>query len=439
MSNSFRRILAWATALLICISPLPFPALATDTTSEETVASEDIPIETPPEETISGETVPDESLPTESVPEETVPEETVPEESLPEAAPAAITPEPAPPGPGLFFGLLHSHSSISEGTSAPEDLFRSAAEKDNMDFFAVTDLSDSFDGQSTADIHSDATAASTDWATGKAAAANVTARDFVGIFGYEMGWPDRMDLGHISTFATPGFLSPAQEDYRHYATALPNYYDAVASVSGSVSQFNHPQTGRTNFQNFAYDIDADRVISLLEVDLSAANPLRFYVQALDAGWHLAPTAAQSIYSSSWRDNGTRTAVYAETLTEEGLVDALRLCRVYATQDRDLQIQYTMDGYFMGSRPDHRHVGSTMDISLTVSDATDGAACYVEVITGGGRIAASGEASAGRADFSIPTASGYWFLTITQPDGDIAVTAPVWVDGAEELGITALTC
>ena len=427
MSSCFRRIFTWIMAAVICVSSFSFSVLAEEAIPEEPTSAESIP-----EETVPAETEPEETLPM-----ETAPEETQTEETQPEAASVPMAIESAPLGPGLYFGLLHSHSSISEGTSAPVDLFQSAAEKDNMDFFAVTDLSDSFDGHNAADIRTDP--ASADWTAGKTAAANVTSRNFVGIFGYEMGWPDRMDLGHISTFATLGFQSPAQEDYRYYTTALANYYDAVTSVSGSVSQFNHPKTGRTNFQSFAYDTDADRVISLLEIDLAASNPLRFYVQALDAGWHLAPTAIQSIYSSSWQDNGTRTAVYAETLTEAGLLEALRQCRAYATQDADLRLLYTMDSYRMGSQLDLRHVGDTMDISLSVSDATDGAACLVEVITAGGKIAASREISGGQAEFSIPTASGYWFLKVTQPDGDIAVTAPIWVDAEEALGITGLTC
>ena len=451
MRRIFQDAIALIAALLIVISSLPFPVSANDSIPSETLPEETVPVETIPQETASEEAVPEASDPEETGPEETVAEETAPPETAPEhpvptetvpeeiPVPMTLRKEPEVSGPGFFFGLLHSHSSISDGTSAPDDLFRSAAEKENMDFFAVTDLSDSIDCTNEADIQTDATALSADWTEGKSAAADATSPNFVGIYGYEMGWPDRMDLGHISTFATPGFQTPLQDDYLHADTALQNYYDAISSVSASVSQFNHPLVGRVNFQDFAYDADADRVLSLMEVDLNADDPLRFYIEALDAGWHLAPTAAQSINSSSWQDNGIRTAVYAETLTEEGILEALRLCQAYATQDPDLQIRYSMDGHFMGSRLDHRHVGDTMDLSVSVRDATDGNACLVEVITVGGETAGSRQTSDGNVNFSIPTASGYWFLKITQPDGHIAVTAPIWADAEEDLGITGLTC
>ena len=39
---------------------------------------------------------------------------------------------------------------------------------------------------------------------------------------------------------------------------------------------------------------------------------------------------------------------------------------------------------------------------------------------------------------MPADADYYFLRITQPDGDLAVTAPIWVDAEEELGITDFT-
>lgn len=107
-------------------------------------------------------------------------------------------------GWNLYFGQLHAHTDISDGTGSVAEAFAYAADVEGLDFFAVTDHSNSFDGASSGAIDLDGTSISQDWAAGKAAAAAVTGEDFVGIFGYEMTWQEGRHLGHINTFNTPG-------------------------------------------------------------------------------------------------------------------------------------------------------------------------------------------------------------------------------------------
>ena len=227
-----------------------------------------------------------------------------------------IQEEPEISGPGLYFGLLHAHSGISDDTIPAEDLFASAAQMPGLDFFAVTDHSDSFDNHKTGAIGTDGSTVSADWTSGKAAAAAVTGTSFVGIYGYEMSWPANMQIGHISTFCTPGFQSWQQDAYRKYNGALQHYYRALSSVPNSISQFNHPGTQYGTFLDFAYSETADRAVTLLETG-TGSDAYDYYTAALDLGWHLAPTGN--------RDNAetVRTVVYAQTLTEDGIYDALR--------------------------------------------------------------------------------------------------------------------
>ena len=407
-------------------------------TSEEPTSEESTAEEPTSEESTAEEPTSEEPTAEESTSEEPTSQETQSQESLPEI----ISEQEEAAGPGLYFGLLGAHSGLSEGTGSVEDLFLSAAGRSGLDFFAVTDHSDSFDHNDAADIRTDAAALSADWSAGKAAAAAVTTASFVGLFGYEMNWPSQMKIGHISTFGTPGFQSRDQAPYRSYDGALENYFSALSSVSGSVSRFDHPGTQYGSFNGFrSYSAEAYQAVSLIELDLTEPDPLRYYLQALDRGWHLAPTAGQPIYNPGWSDTGVRTAVYAQSLTEEGILDALRNCRAYATEDADLQITYSMDGYPMGSRLDLRHTGERADLAVTITDPTDGTACTLEVITNGGTVVAKQTLSgaSGILSVSLPAVSGYYFLQITQPDGDRAVTAPIWLDAEEELGIAGFSC
>lgn len=422
--------------------------------SEEPVIPTAYPDEPQPDASLPAESVPEESMPNASLPSESLSEESIPKESTPETVPAdpflsepdspdepvasqtIISSEPEDsvfPGIHLYFGQLHGHSDLSSSTESLESVFQTA-EAEGLDFLAVTDHSASFDGHLNSQIAVEGGTVSENWAAGKAAAAAAaaaTSDHFVGIFGYEMNWPRNMQLGHISTFNTPGFQSWQQDAFRKYSGALPNYYAALAASPNSVSQFCHPGTDFGTFCDFSsYSPEADKAVTLLELG-RGQTACRYYIKALDLGWHLAPTGS----------SGGRTVICASALTEHSLYDAMENYRVYASEDADLAVLYSMDGYFMGSSLELRHIGDAIDISVTCSDLTDKEVGLLEVITGGGHVAASQmlASASGTLTFSLPPASGYYFLRLTQPDGDIAVTAPIWVDAEEELGISTLTC
>ena len=340
----------------------------------------------------------------------------------------------------LYFGQLHAHTDISNGAGSVEEAFQYASQVDGLDFFAVTDHSDSFDNADMGAIDADGADISADWAAGKQAAASVTNGDFVGLFGFEMTWPEDKQLGHISTFNTPGWQTRDQADFENVPTALENYYKALASVPGSVSQFNHPDDIHGDFERFDhYSPQYDAVVSLLEVaGEDGVVDCEYYDLALDEGWHIAPTNNQNNHNGQWGDaSEARTVVLAKSLTEEALYAAMKDRRVYATQDSDLAIYYELNGTVMGSI-----IPKSKSAAVTVflSDPTDEAIGYVEVVTDGGAVLVSEhvETPSQVLELSVPGEHSYYYLRITQPDGDVAVTAPVWMDGYDDIGIGSFT-
>lgn len=340
----------------------------------------------------------------------------------------------------LYFGQLHAHTDISNGAGSVEEAFQYASQVDGLDFFAVTDHSDSFDNADMGAIDADGVDISADWAAGKQAAASVTGEDFVGLFGFEMTWPEDKQLGHISTFNTPGWQTRDQADFENVPTALENYYKALTSVPGSVSQFNHPDTVHGDFERFDhYSPQYDAVVSLLEVaGEDGVVDCEYYDLALDKGWHVAPTNNQNNHKGQWGDaSGARTVVLAKSLTEEALYAAMKDRRVYATQDSDLAIYYELNGTVMGSI-----IPKSKSAAVTVflSDPTDEAIGNVEVVTDEGKVLVSEYVGtpAQVLELSVPGEHSYYYLRITQPDGDVAVTAPVWMDGYDDIGIGSFT-
>lgn len=340
----------------------------------------------------------------------------------------------------LYFGQLHAHTDISDGAGSVEEAFQYASQADGLDFFAVTDHSDSFDNAGAGAIGKDGARISADWAAGKQAAASVTGEDFVGLFGFEMTWPEDKKLGHISTFNTPGWQTRDQEDFENVPTALENYYKVLTAVPGSVSQFNHPDDIHGDFERFDhYSPKYDAAVSLLEVaGEDGVVDCGYYDRALDEGWHVAPTNNQNNHDGQWGDaSEARTVVLAKSLTEEALYAAMKDRRVYATQDSDLAIFYELNGAVMGSiLPKSKKA----EITVFLSDPTDEAIGSVEVVADGGEVIDSAYVGtpAKVLELSVPGGYSYYYLRVTQPDGDVAVTAPVWMDGYDDIGIGSFT-
>lgn len=112
-------------------------------------------------------------------------------------------------------------------------------------------------------------------------------------------------------------------------------------------------------------------------------------------------------------------------------------RVYATQDSDLAIYYELNGTVMGSiLPKSEEA----EITVFLSDPTDEAIGNVEVVTDGGAVLVSEyvETPSQVLELSASCGHSYYYLRITQPDGDVAVTAPVWMDGYDDIGIESFT-
>lgn len=346
----------------------------------------------------------------------------------------------------IYFGQLHAHTSYSDGAGTCEEAFKHASATENLDFLAVTDHSNSFDNADNANINDGSM--SDEWKEGHELADKYTTEDFVGLYGFEMTWSN--GLGHMNTFNSAGFQSRTQADYTNYATALQNYYDALKTAPDSISQFNHPGTTFGDFSDFAYYSEAnDALITLVEVGngegaigSSGYFPsYEYYTRALDKGWHVSPTNNQDNHKGLWGNaNTARSVVLADSLTRENIYDAMRNYRVYATEDNDLNIYYTLDSYIMGTSLDKDLVGDKVEIKVELSDKTDEKIGKVEVIVNGGLSIINTTVADNEETvvFEVPSKYSYYYIKVTQADGDIAVTSPVWVGEVEAAGINGIS-
>ncbi len=343
----------------------------------------------------------------------------------------------------IYFGQLHSHTTNSDGIGTLDEAYSHAKNDAGVDFLAIADHSNSLESTVTANMGDGSS--STKWINGHNAADSYTDANFVGIYAFEMTWSN--GTGHMNTFNTAGFENRANSVYTA-SDGLQKYYNVLKNYPDSVSQFNHPGTTFGDFNDFAnYDPTIDQRISLVEVgngEGAVGSNLYFpsyeyYTRALDKGWHLAPTNNQDNHLGNWGDSNTaRTVVLAESLTRDNIYDALRNMRVYATEDNNLRIKYTLNGEIMGTILSEKP--GSVNISVELQDPDGEALGKVSVISNGGRVVASRNItnSDDTVTFDLSPDYSYYYIKVEEDDGDIAVTAPVWIDEVDKAGISKTT-
>jgi PKD repeat protein len=354
-----------------------------------------------------------------------------------------------------YFGQLHSHTAEnSDGAGTLAEAYAYARDASKLDFFAVTDHSNSFDNKPSTDKAGtynlgDYNKDNVKWVNGQQAASNARRGNFISVYAYEMTWSG--GPGHINTFATDGFVSRNNAELNTKANdaGLKAYYQLLKDTPNSISQFNHPGETFGNFSDFSYlDPTIDARISLVEVgngEGAVGSGAYFpsyeeYTKALDKGWHLAPTNNQDNHKKLWGNSNTaRTVIYTNDLSVNGLYDALRDMRVYATEDNNLDIVYTLNGEMLGSIIQEVPGQAAFNISVADSDSTDKIQS-ISIISNGGEDIYTQTYSSQNATLEKTInspAAGYYYIKVVEEDGQIAVTAPIWLGSAPRIGIDSV--
>ena len=367
-----------------------------------------------------------------------------------------------------YFGQLHSHTQYSDGSGTLDSALsyiRSLPDSANVQFVAFTDHSNYFDSKNAPNVEAALydtslvkdSDASHSWKTYKDTIAQFNednAGDMVAIGGFEMTWSG--GPGHINTFNTPGIVSRNNSTLNNKTAdaGMKAYYALLSQAEGatSISQFNHPGTTFGNFKDFNYwDPVIDSRMYMVEVgngegQIGAGGyypSYEQYIMALDKGWHLAPTNNQDNHKGKWGNaNDARDVILTDSFTEEGIYEAIRALRMYATEDKNLELTYTVNGLMMGSSI--TEVPDKLNIEVTVNDpdASDSIA-KVEVVANSGKVAYTWDNAAqlnsGKLSVTLDPSYSYYFIRVTQKDGDLAVTSPVWVGESLKLGISNMVC
>jgi len=359
----------------------------------------------------------------------------------------------------FYFGNLHAHSSYSDGNKdstasgfyTPGDDYNYAKASYHMDFLGIADHNH-YNASNNPGMHV------ADYAKG-VYQADTANRDgsFVCLYGFE--WGVISNGGHVITYGVPGLVGwesgsgawgpannydifCAKSDYMAFWSVIKNYPRAFCTLA-------HPQSGDYNDLADAapYSTLADSAIEGIAIrsgnamsvttDYSDPAPTLYqsvYFKTLAKGYKLGPVADQdNHYTTFGRTNKTRTVVLSTELSRDSIMAAYKARRFYASDDWNAKVTFTVNGSFMGS-----DITTFSDASIFVmTDDADGAADPVSKIelyygsygSGINPVILTSNTGSTSLSYTHPLAAGsryYYFAKITQQDGDILWTSPVWV-------------
>ena len=340
-----------------------------------------------------------------------------------------------------YHGDIHNHTSYSDGSLTPPQAL-AAGKAAGFDFMAITDHSYSIDD--------------TEWAnTLSAAIAATVDGQFVALRGAEY---TQGAEGHINVYNTVRHPCRTNSGVGSLCDYTPNLEAGVMvdgfyhwlsitgtqalDSAGTVAQFNHPSW--INFNDWAYHPEVSATARLEEVGNGNGTSYAFseeeYIRSLDYGWKVGATNNADTHSPFWGANTDhRTGVWMAALTKGDLLDALRARRTFATEDKNYELKLKANGAWMGE--EIANVG-TLAFDISGSDPDGEGSPLVELITFGGQVVTHTHPVSSTFTWkpNLPITPGvhYFYVKVTQPDGDRIVSTPIWTQAAVNIALTDLS-
>jgi hypothetical protein len=382
----------------------------------------------------------------------------------------------AAPAPGalpytVYYGNLHSQTSHSDGGAAldackgaqdpqtapfgPDTAFPYARDH-GLDLLMVSEHNHMFDGSDGTNAGADPAAAKALYQSGLQTARSFNEQhpDFLALYGME--WGVISNGGHLNIFNSDellGWEKNGKGELLADTFTARSDYGALYTLMrqrGWIGQFNHPSLKdqfKVNGVPLAYTADGDEAMALCEVMNTSAfstndregETRRSNFEAacnklLEAGYHVAFSSDQDNHCANWGASYTnRTAVLipnGEALNRDSFVAALRARRVFATMDKDSQIVLSANGHLMGERFGNR---GPLQLSVQFANGAGRQAATVAIMEGvPGRNGMVTQLAAEAATTVTPAPGPhFYYAKLTQDDGKVLWSAPVWVEQAAD--------
>lgn len=344
-----------------------------------------------------------------------------------------------------YFGNIHAHSSYSDGNqdsstsmmTKPLQDFNYAKSAQHIDFYGISE-------------HNHYSAGMTNplnYYKGLADANAATVNgSFVALYGME--WGVISGGGHVIVYGYDSLIgwdgtgSQVHVPQNDYA----GLWKKLNEKPGAFAYLAHPQsTDYGSLLTNTVNLSADNAIvgmaarsgPAFSTNTSYSNPasgtyISRYNDALKRGYHLGVGLDHDSHNSVFgKQTAGRLVVLATSLTRASVLDAIQKMRFYSSDDWNLRVNFTINNMPMGSSI--TYTGSpTLKVSVIdpdVSENVSSIAVYYGV-PGSGVNAALLSTVTNTANLSyvhtiVNNNTYYYYLKITQTDGNIVWTSPIW--------------
>jgi hypothetical protein len=342
------------------------------------------------------------------------------------------------PGRQLYFGDIHQHSSLSDGTGTADDTYTRSRDLYGWDFAALADHEWFVRNR----------LMPSEWAYIKAVTASFNRPgEFVSIPAYE--WTTARlprGYGHKNVY----FLDESTPIYSladTIANTTPKLFSRL-KADGAIAIPHHIGWTGVDWENHDPVVQPDvEIVSVHGAFEYLGNepithrggmPGMFAQDGLARGLRFGLIGSSDGHGLIWHHGVGRkrdpwvqglAGVWASELTREAIFEALKARRVYATSGSRIQLYFEGDGHPMGS--EYRTQAAPTLRSQVVGT---GKIRFVSLLRDNEVIYQyGGDAEGGRyggftfVDEGVEPGRHWYYLRVVQDDGEMAWSSPVWVE------------
>jgi hypothetical protein len=343
----------------------------------------------------------------------------------------------APSGPRIYWGDLHGHSGLSDGTGTPEDYLRYARDVAALDIVALTDH------DHWGVFHLDENPAI--WEQIQTATKEFhRSHSFVTLLGYEWtSWES--GHRHVLYFSDEGKVYSSIDP----AFDTPQKLWAVLRGADAITMAHHSAGGPIATD---WSIPPDpvlepvtEVVSVHGVSEAAdspsviydAKPGNFVRDVIERGYRFGFVGSGDSHDGhpglshlSSGGTGGVAAILADELTRPAVLDALRRRRVYATSGPRIYLRTALSAHPMGSTVAARDLGAADEpLTLYIHAIGTDTIRWIDVVRGGTVVRS--EVGQDEIELLIPfaesAAGDYVYVRVVQDDGGLAWSSPIFVE------------
>ena len=334
-------------------------------------------------------------------------------------------------GYNVYYGTIHNHTSISDGTGTVDQAYNYAKNVAHLDFFGLSDHDSFFD--------------STKWTATKTVADSYNAAGIFTTFrGFE--WTSSNAYGHVTVVNSDNYCTT--QSPTNTFTTLCDWLNQTECVAF----FNHPgdeNTGGLEFNHFSTTPTSKIVgMELWNINRTFSTfyyndgyypgdgNMGYYDEALQRNWKIGALGNDDNHVATWgTDNDYRMAVLCMSNTREDIYNAMKARRFYSTLDKNLALSFKINGSEMGSTI----LPGTYPIVIEASDADGELFTQVQLLKNG-TVVNTWIPNVEKPDITLNLSfanNDYYYVRVKQTDGDEAISSPIWISDGNHLPVVSI--